>query len=71
MNLERAGEGGREKSLSLEMELIQAEKTVTDLRTELASVKQDLQDTMELCSEHENLMEERNRELENSDSEIR
>ena len=69
--LEEAREGEREKSSGLETELGQAERTVTELRAEVTAVKQDLQDAMELCSQHEALMEERNRELETCDSEIR
>ena len=69
--LERAKEEEREGSSGLESELAQAERTVGELRAEVAGVKQDLQDAMDLCSQHEALMEERNRDLETCDTEIR
>ena len=69
--LDRAGEGERRRASGLEAELVHAEQTVGELRAEVAGVKQDLQDVMELCGQQEALIEERNRELETSDSEIR
>lgn len=64
-------EGEQHQSADLEEELDLAEKTVDELRSEMAGVKQDLQDALELCNEHEALMEERNRELASCDAEIR
>ena len=69
--LEGEREGEREKSSNLEAELAQAERTVGELRSEVTGVKQDLHDAMDLCSQHEALMEERNRELDICDTEIR
>ena len=41
------------------------------MRAETSGVKQDLQDALDLCDQHEELMEERNKELEACDVEIR
>ena len=68
---QEAAASERSKCGGLELELSQAERTVGELRGEVASVKQDLQDALELCNEHETLMEERNRELAAGDAEIR
>ena len=62
----KEGEGS-----GLESELAEAERTVEELRRETVSVKQDLQDALDLCNQHEALMEERNKELEACDAEIR
>lgn len=59
------------KTSALEAELTQAESAVSQLRNENTGIKQDLQDALELCNQHESLLEERNRELESSDVEIR
>lgn len=61
----------KQKTSALETELTQAESTVSQLRNENTGIKQDLQDALELCNQHESLLEERNRELESSDAEIR
>lgn len=61
----------KHKTSSLETELSQAESAVSQLRSENTGIKQDLQDALELCNQHESLLEERNRELESSDAEIR
>lgn len=59
------------KTSALEAELTQAESTVSQLRSETTGIKQDLQDALELCGQHESLLEERNKELESCDMEIR
>ena len=71
VSLSPADEGGREKSSVLEAELVEAERTVGELRSEAVTVKQDLQNALDLCNEHEALMEERNEELATCDSKIR
>ena len=58
-------------SEGLAAELVQAEGEVGKLRSETAGMKQDLQDALELCDQHEALLEERNHELTSCDAEIR
>ena len=55
----------------MERDFAHAESATSELQLELASVKQDLQEAMDLCSQHEALIEERNSELSTMQSEIR
>ena len=71
MCLREAQEGLDSERSKNETELGQAESTVEGLRSEVAGVKKDLQDALELCNEHEALIEERNHELASCDAEIR
>ena len=49
----------------------EAEELMVELRSEAAGLKQDLQDALELCGQHEALLDERNKELAACDTEIR
>ena len=53
----------KERTLSLEKELTQTDKVANDLQVELTSTQQELQEALDLCSQHEALIEERNTEL--------
>lgn len=70
-NLRDSENREQHKSSGLESELSEAESAVSELRSENTGIKQDLQDALELCGQHESLLEERNRELESCDAEIR
>ena len=56
-------ESERSRTSSLEKELTQTDKVANDLQVELTSTQQELQEALDLCSQHEALIEERNSEL--------
>ena len=53
----------KERTSSLEKELTQTDEVANDLQVELTSTQQELQEALDLCSQHEVLIEERNTEL--------
>ena len=56
---------------SLEKELSQTDKAANDLQTELTTTQQELQEALDLCSQHETLIEERNSELTSLETKLR
>lgn len=64
-------QGESERCVSLEREVAGLERTVEELRGELTSSKQGMEDAMDLCSQHEVLIEERNRELGSTEDKLR
>ena len=61
----------KERVSSLERELTQTDKVANDLQGELTSTQQELQEAMDLCSQHETLIEERNSELNSLEAKVR
>ena len=53
----------RMKAKSLESELGQSDKAAGGLQADLTATGQELQQALDLCSQHEELLEERNQEL--------
>lgn len=58
-------------SASLEKELTQTDKAASDLQVELTSTQQELQEALDLCSQHETLIVERNDELASLETKVR
>ena len=61
----------KEHTSSLEKELTQTDKVANDLQMELNSTQQELQEALDLCSQHEALIEERNTELSGLEAKLR
>ena len=61
----------KERTLLLEKELTQADEVANDLQVELTSTQQELQETLDLRSQHEALIEERNSELNDLEVKVR
>lgn len=61
----------KERTLSLERELTRADEVANDLQVELTSTQQELQEALDLCSQHEALIEERNSELNGLEVKVR
>ena len=61
----------KERTLSLEKELTQADEVANDLQVELTSTQQELQEALDLRSQHEALIEERNSELNDLEVKVR
>ena len=61
----------KERTSSLEKELTQTDKVANDLQVELTSTQQELQEALDLCSQHEALIEERNTELSGLEAKVR
>ena len=61
----------RQRGQSLEADLLQAEQMAGRLQLELTETRQELQEALDLCGQHETLMEERNAELSTMQGEIR
>ena len=55
----------------MEKELTQTDKVANDLQVELTSTQQELQEALDLCSQHEALIEERNTELSGLEAKVR
>ena len=55
----------------LEKELALLEQTAGDLQVELSSSQRELEQALELCGEHEALIEERNGELGSMEEKLR
>ena len=56
---------------SLESELTQTDKAANNLQVELSTAQQELQEALDLCSQHEALIEERNNELGSLETKVR
>ena len=61
----------RERASSLEKELTQTDKAANDIQVELITTQQELQEALDLCSQHETLIEERNNELGSLENKLR
>ena len=61
----------KERTLLLEKELTQADEVANDLQVELTSTQQELQEALDLRSQHEALIEERNSELNDLEVKVR
>ena len=70
-NARELQESERTQTEQLLEERREAEEVMVQLRSEAAGLKQDLQDALELCNQHEVLLDERNKELSACDAEIR
>lgn len=64
-------QGESDKCSTIERELVEMEETAKDLQSELGTSQQSLEEAMELCSQHEALIEERNRELNSFEEKLR
>ena len=69
--LRSALEKEKERSSSLEKELTQTDTTANNLQAELSTTQQELQEALDLCSQHEALIEERNSELGSLETKVR
>ncbi len=61
----------KERTLSLEKELTRTDEVANHLQVELTSAQQELQEALDLYSQHEALIEERNTELNGLEAKIR
>ena len=61
----------KQHSRSLETDLSRAEEVAMELQSQLTSTQQELQEALELCGQHESLVEERNTELSSLETQIR
>ena len=61
----------KEHASSLESELTQTDKAANNLQVELSTAQQELQEALDLCSQHEALIEERNNELGSLETKVR
>lgn len=63
--------GERDRCSSLERELSQTEKAANNLQAELGISQQRLEEALDLCSQHEILIEQRNGELDSLEEKLR
>ena len=64
-------ESKKEHASSLERELSQTDKAANDIQVRLTSTEQELQEALDLCSQHEALIEDRNSELGSLEAKVR
>lgn len=57
--------------ISMERELTQTDKAASDLQNELTTTQQELQEALDLCTQHEALIEDRNSELGSLEAKVR